>query len=145
MKQTCSYPKIRLTKSVLPFFKAYFDQCNKKESITDTESIKVQIGMFKKGIQYSLGFWIPRRGFQIPATGYQSLSVELWTLDFKVLGFLIPWAVFRIPKPGFLIPHARISDIPESGFPYTGRSRQLTFTFTSHSVYMPFDFTQFSI
>ena len=89
MKPTFSYPKIRLTKSVRPFFKADFDQCNKTKSITDTESMKVQIGMFKKGIQYSLGFWIPRRGFQIPGTGYQSLSVELWTLDFN--GYSDSW------------------------------------------------------
>ena len=31
---------------------------------------------------YSLEFWIPRGGFQIPGTGFQSLSVEL--------GFQIP-------------------------------------------------------
>ena len=30
-----------------------------------------------KGIQDSLGFWIPHRGFRIPGTGLQSLSVEL--------------------------------------------------------------------
>ena len=125
------YPKIRLTNSVRPFFKADFDQCNKTKSITDTESIKVQGGMFKKGIQYSLEFWIPRRWFQIPGTGYQSLSVELWTLDWDSW-FLELYSVFQ--SPGFLIPQARISDIPESGFPYTGRSRQFTFTFTSHSV-----------
>ena len=41
-----------------------------------------------KGIQDSLGVWIPRGGFQIPGTRFQSLSVELG---------------FRIPKP-------RISD-----------------------------------
>ena len=28
-------------------------------------------------IQDSLGFWIPRCGFQIPGTGFQYLSVEL--------------------------------------------------------------------
>ena len=34
-----------------------------------------------KGIQGSVGFWTPRRGFRIPGTGFQSLSVELgfWT------------------------------------------------------------------
>ena len=33
-----------------------------------------------EGIQDSLGFWIPSRGFRIPCTGFQSLSVEvgLW-------------------------------------------------------------------
>ena len=30
-----------------------------------------------KGIQDSVGFWIPRRGFRIPGTGFQSLSVEV--------------------------------------------------------------------
>ena len=34
------------------------------------------IALGTKGIQDSLGFWIPRRGFQIPGTGFQSLSVE---------------------------------------------------------------------
>ena len=30
-----------------------------------------------KGTQDSLGFWIPRREFRIPGTGFQSLSMEL--------------------------------------------------------------------
>ena len=102
MKQTCSYPKIRLTKSVRPFFKADFDQCNKTKNITDTESIKVQGGMFKNGLQYSLEFWIPRRGFQIPGTEFQSLSVELglWIpMVSGILDFLscIPYSKARIP------------------------------------------------
>ena len=63
-----------------------------------------------KGIQDSLGFWIPRRGFQIPGTGFQSLSVER--------GFWIPLAHF----PRFLIPPAKISCIPESGIPYMVRA-----------------------
>ena len=37
-----------------------------------------------KGIQDSIGFWIPRRGFRIPGTGFQALSAEL--------GFWIPVA-----------------------------------------------------
>ena len=53
-----------------------------------------------KGIQDSLGFWIPRRGFQIPGTGFQSLSVEL--------GFWIP--IFRrIPDST-----STFSQIPDS-------------------------------
>ena len=36
----------------------------------------------RKGIQDSLGLWIPRRGFRILGTGFQYLSVEL--------GFWIP-------------------------------------------------------
>ena len=40
--------------------------------------------------QDSLRFWIPRRGFRIPGTGFQPLSVEL--------GFCIPiFGGFRIP------------------------------------------------
>ena len=45
-----------------------------------------------RGIQESLGFWIPRRGFRISDTEFQSLSVEL--------GF---------QSPGFWIPQAKIS------------------------------------
>ena len=52
------------------------------------------ISLCTKGIQDSLGFWIPRCGFQIPGTGFQSLSVEprdydlfslgrTWVLDFN--------------------------------------------------------------
>jgi len=29
-----------------------------------------------KGIQDSLGFWIPRRGYRIPVTGFQPLTIE---------------------------------------------------------------------
>ena len=85
-----------------------------------------------KGIQDSLGFWIPRRGFRIPVTGFQSFSVEL--------GFWIP-IVRGIPDslscildskaqdfgfhkqnfPRFRIPQAKISWIPESEFPYMPR------------------------
>ena len=72
------------------------------------------------GIQDSLGFWIPRREFQIPGTGFQSFSVEL--------GFWIPILGFGIPKsriqyftsktfPGFRIPQAKIYRIAESRFP----------------------------
>ena len=47
-----------------------------------------------KGIQDSLRFWIPRRGFRIPVTGFQSLSVELGP------GFWILQA--NLPNSGFL-------------------------------------------
>ena len=50
-----------------------------------------------KGIQDRLGFWIPHRGFQIPGTGFQFLSLELGLQS--LVGFRIPWVVFRIPKP----------------------------------------------
>ena len=64
-----------------------------------------------KGIQGSLGFWIPRHGFRI---------ICQWNLD---SGF--PSAAFRIPHQkfaAFRIPQERISRIPGSGFPYLGRS-----------------------
>ena len=63
------------------------------------------------GIQDSLGFWIPRRGFQIPGTGFWILCQ--WNLDsgfqsfvrsgfFEMHGFQSPG--FRIPLCGFQIP-----------------------------------------
>ena len=81
------------------------------------------------GIQDSLGLWIQHRGFRILGTGFWIL--RQWNLDsgfqsgFLKLyrGFQSPG--FRIPQdklPGFWIPQAKISRIPESGFPYTGRS-----------------------
>ena len=61
----------------------------------------------EKGIQDSLGFWIPRRGVRIPGTAFQSLSVELWAIYGLVeLEFSIPWGVFPIP----------MSMIQDSGF-----------------------------
>ena len=79
----------------------------------------------RKGIQDSLGFWIPGTEFRFLCqwdldSGFQSLE-----------GFRITWAVFqipesriRIPQPKFLIfriPQAKISRIPEFEFPYTRR------------------------
>lgn len=55
------------------------------------------------GIQYSLGFWLPRTEFQIL---YQrNLESGFLELDY-----------------GF-DPQAKIFRIPESGFPYTGRHK----------------------
>ena len=44
------------------------------------------IALCTNGIQDSLGFWIPRCGFQIPGTGFQSLSVEPRDYDLFSLG-----------------------------------------------------------
>ena len=44
------------------------------------------IALCTKGIQDSLGFWIPHCGFQIPGTGFQSLSVETKDYDLFSLG-----------------------------------------------------------
>ena len=58
----------------------------------------------RKGIQDSLGLWIPRRRFQILGTGFQHLSVEL--------GFWIE-VVSRIPDSLSCIPDSNAQD---SGF-----------------------------
>ena len=66
--------------------------------------------------------WIPGCGFQIPGTGFRILCQ--WNLDSRfqsVVGFRVPLAVFRIPKPRFQIPQAKISPNPETGLPYIGR------------------------
>ena len=63
-------------------------------------------------IQDSLGFWIPRRGFQILGTEFQSLSVQLgiWiTIDNAVLYSLELYSGFQ--SPGFRILQANISRI----------------------------------
>ena len=67
-----------------------------------------------KGIQDTFGFWIPRRGFQIPGTRFWILSQ--WDLDsgFQSLkGFRILWVVFRIPKSR--IPDSSGKNFPDSG------------------------------
>ena len=53
----------------------------------------------RKGIHDSLGFWILRRGFWVPGTGFQILCQ--WNLDFglpSLVGFPRPWAESRIPE-----------------------------------------------
>ena len=72
-----------------------------------------------KGFQDSLGFWIQCRGFRIPGTGFQSSSVELGISIPIILGFQIPWAVFRIPKP-------RIPPFHKHEFPAFRNSDSLT-------------------
>ena len=57
-----------------------------------------------KGIQDSLGFRIPRHGFQIPGTGFWILSP--WNLDsgFQSLeGLRIPWDVYSVFQSLILI------------------------------------------
>ena len=70
-----------------------------------------------KGIQVSLGFWIPRHRFQIPGPRFRILCQ--WNLDSgfqSLVGFRIHWAVFRILKPRFAHSTRKISRIPDSGF-----------------------------
>ena len=69
-----------------------------------------------KGIQDSLASWIPYRGFQIPGTGFQSLSVELGFGLQSLVGFWIPWVVFRIPKSMIPDSTSKFSQIPDSGY-----------------------------
>ena len=47
-----------------------------------------------------------------------------WTFSKLDSGFQ-SWAGFRIPKPGFRIPQAKNSWIPESGFPYMGQDMRV--------------------
>ena len=68
-----------------------------------------------KGIQDSLGFWIPYHGFRIPGTIFRILYQ--WKLDSAFqssAGFRIPWQYSVIQSPGFRIPQAKISCILDS-------------------------------
>ena len=90
-----------------------------------------------KGIKDTLGFWIPRRGFRIPATGFRSLSVELGLWISIVSGspdFLscIPDSKAQDSRfhkhifPRILDSVSKISQIPESRLPYTGQPKNRT-------------------
>ena len=93
-------------------------------------SIIAQFGFAPcKGIQDSLGFWIPRHGFRIPGTGYRIFFSGTWIP--VVSG--IPDSLGCIPDskaqdsgfhrqtfPRFRIPHAKISKIPD----YTSKNFQ---------------------
>ena len=62
-------------------------------------------------------------GFHAANSGSHLLDSSLcqWNLDFEfqsLVWFGIPWAVFRIPRPGFRIPQAKISRTLQFGFPY---------------------------
>ena len=79
-----------------------------------------------KGIKDTLGFWIPRRGFRIPGTGFRSLSVELGLWISIVSGspdFLscIPNSKAqhsRFHKQNFPpIPDSKSKNFPDSGIP----------------------------
>ena len=78
-----------------------------------------------KLIQDSLEFWTPRRGFRIPGTGFQSLSVKLRLWIPIVSG--IPdskfqdFAFHKQNFPECRITRAKMSRIPEPAFPYVGR------------------------
>ena len=84
-------------------------------SISSLKATELKVPVAQcKGIQDTFGFWIPRRGFQIPGTRFWILSH--WDLDsgFQSLkGFRIPWVVFRIPK--CRIPDSSGKNFPDSG------------------------------
>ena len=67
-----------------------------------------------KGIQDSLGFWIPRRVFRILGTGFQYLSVKLgfWILIIRA----IPDSLSGIPDSQPRIPDSTFKFFPDSGF-----------------------------
>ena len=89
-------------------------------SISSLKATELKVPVAQcKGIQNTFGFWIPRRGFQIPGSRFWILSQ--WDLDsgFQSLkGFRIPWVVFRIPK-------SRIPDSSGKNFPDSGISISL--------------------
>ena len=69
------------------------------------------------------GFHVVDSGFRIPITGFQIFFSWTWIQDSNRLwdsGFLELFSGFQ--GPGFRIPRAKISQIPESGFPYMGRA-----------------------
>ena len=88
----------------------------------------ISVSFFKflapcKGIQDILGFWTPHRGFRIPGTKLQIFFSGTWIPDSNWqwdYGFLQLCSGFH--RPGFQIPHAKISRIPESGFSYMARN-----------------------
>ena len=93
-----------------------------------------------KGIQDSHGFWIPRRGFRIPVTGFQIFSIGTRIPDSNCQWdsrFLQLFSGFQ--TPGFGIPLAKISWIPESGFPcmYKGIQDSLGFWIPDSSYWIP--------
>ena len=94
-----------------------------------------------KGIQDSLGFWILRHGLRIPATGFQSVSVErgfsISILDFNRFldfdsGFLELYSGFQ--SSGFLILLAKFSRIQDSRNKILSNSNPDSLTWSDHSV-----------
>ena len=88
----------------------------------------------KKSIQDGIGFWIL-------GTGFHALSVKLRFCIPIVWGILdsLSWNWFQ--SPGFQIPKAEISRIPESGFAYLGSKFQPSLTLNqnlhSHVISLP--------
>ena len=81
--------------------------------------------------QDNLGFWVPFHGFWIPV-----FSRGTWILDFipqrDTYAFLDSKALYSVFHKqnfsGFRIPQAKIFQIPESEYPFMGRSTSQTFS-----------------
>ena len=70
-----------------------------------------------KGIQDSIGFWIPHNGFRIPDIGFQSLSVELglWIPIFCGIPDSLSCILYSgFQSLGFQISQPKYSLIPDS-------------------------------
>ena len=68
-----------------------------------------------KGIQDSLGFWIPRRGFRIPGTGFRILCQRNLDPGFQSLGG-IPDSLSYIPDSFSCIPDSKAQDSTSKNF-----------------------------
>ena len=79
-----------------------------------------------KGIQDSLGFWIPRNGFRIPGTGFRIRSQ--WNFDSgfqSFVGLRIPWDVYSVFQSlGFRISEEKF--FSDSGIRNPLLERQIT-------------------
>ena len=65
-----------------------------------------------KGNYDTLELWISHLWLRIPGTGFRPLSVDLGFWFQSLVGFRIPLAVLRIPKPG--IPDFRSKNFSDS-------------------------------
>ena len=71
-------------------------------------------GLKKKPVQ-SLGFWISRRGFRIPATKFQMFCARNLDSGLQPLaGFRFAWVEYGIPKLRVL--DSKSKNFPDSGF-----------------------------
>ena len=83
-----------------------------------------------KGIQDSLRFWIPIRGFRIPATGFRfrcplnldsGLQLLVGSRLLAIFSKALDSGLHKQRFPGFRTLQAKTPWIPESGVPYIGR------------------------
>lgn len=77
----------------------FVTETNQIKSPCVNKSLWLVISHPVREYKYSLGFWISLRGFRIPCTRFQSLSVEPGFQP--LMGFRTLWVVFLILKPRF--------------------------------------------